>query len=237
MIMGKGVAVKKILLGILLCLCLTSAAQANQAGDRAVRAAVVLKEIMDAPDIEIPQDLIDRSVCVAVVPGMVRGGFIFGANYGRGLMSCRLEDGAGDWSAPSMFRLEGGSFGLQIGAQAVDLVLVVMNLKGLESLLDSRFTLGGDASVAAGPVGRTASAETDAWMTARILAYSRSRGLFGGLTIKGGTIRPDRDANHELYMQPLDARTLLFNKTSPIPKDAQIFLDQLNKISPKRTVE
>jgi len=189
---------------------------------------------MDAPDGGIPQDLIDKSVCVAVIPSMKRGGFIFGANYGRGLMSCRIESGEGEWSAPSMFRLEGGSFGLQIGAQAVDLVLVIMNLRGLESLLDSRFTLGGDASVAAGPVGRSAAAETDAWMSAKILAYSRSRGLFGGLTIKGGTIRPDSSANMELYRQPMSARTLLMNKTNPIPKDAQIFLDELNKVSPSK---
>jgi len=227
--------VKKLLSGILICLCLASFAAASDAGDRVVRAAAALKEIMDAPDGGIPQDLIDKSVCVAVIPGMKRGGFIFGANYGRGLMSCRLENGDGEWSAPSMFRLEGGSFGLQIGAQAVDLVLVVMNLRGLESLLDSKFTLGGDASVAAGPVGRTAAAETDAWMSAKILAYSRARGLFGGLTIKGGTVRPDKDANLELYRQPMDARTLLLSKTSTIPKDAQIFLDQLNKISPKKS--
>ncbi|MCL2877757.1 MAG: lipid-binding SYLF domain-containing protein [Acidobacteria bacterium] len=226
---------KKLLSGILICLCLASFAAASDAGDRVVRAAAALKEIMDAPDGGIPQDLIDKSVCVAVIPGMKRGGFIFGANYGRGLMSCRLENGDGEWSAPSMFRLEGGSFGLQIGAQAVDLVLVVMNLRGLESLLDSKFTLGGDASVAAGPVGRTAAAETDAWMSAKILAYSRARGLFGGLTIKGGTVRPDKDANLELYRQPMDARTLLLSKTSTIPKDAQIFLDQLNKISPKKS--
>ena len=225
---------KKILPVILICLCLAPFASANDAGDRVVRAAIALKEIMDAPDGGIPQDLIDKSVCVAVIPGMKRGGFIFGANYGRGLMSCRLDHGNGKWSSPSMFRLEGGSFGLQIGAQAVDLVLVIMNLRGLESLLDSRFTLGGDASVAAGPVGRTAAAETDAWMSAKILAYSRSRGLFGGLTIKGGTIRPDRDANHQLYMKPMDAYTLLLTETSPIPRDAQIFLDLLNKISPKK---
>ena len=226
---------KKLLSGVLICLCLASFAAASDAGDRTVRAALALKEIMDAPDGGIPQDLIDKSVCVAVIPGMKRGGFIFGANYGRGLMSCRLENGDGEWSAPSMFRLEGGSFGLQIGAQAVDLVLVVMNLRGLESLLDSKFTLGGDASVAAGPVGRTAAAETDAWMSAKILAYSRARGLFGGLTIKGGTVRPDKDANLELYRQPMSARTLLMNKTSPIPKDAQIFLDQLNKVSPGKS--
>jgi len=209
-------------------------ASANEAGDRAIRASIALKEIMDAPDGGVPQDLIDKSACVAVIPSMKKGGFIFGANYGRGLMSCRLENGNGEWSSPSMFRLEGGSFGLQIGAQAVDLILVIMNLRGLESLLDSKFTLGGDASVAAGPVGRTAAAETDAWMSAKILAYSRSRGLFGGLTIKGGTVRPDNNANIELYRQPMNARTLLLEKTSPIPKDAQIFLDELNRISPKR---
>ena len=209
-------------------------ASASDAGDRVIRAGTVLKEIMEAPDGGIPQDLIDRSACIAVIPGMVKGGFIFGANYGRGLMSCRLENVGGEWSAPSMFRLEGGSFGLQIGAQAVDLVLVVMNLRGLESLLDSKFSLGGDASIAAGPVGRTAAAETDALMSAKILAYSRSRGLFGGLTVKGGTIRPDKNANIELYRQSMSARALLLEKTSPIPKDAQIFLDQLNKVSPPK---
>jgi len=226
--------VKRLIAGILICLCLEAFASANEAEDRVVRAALALRDIMDAPDGGIPQELIDKSVCVAVIPSMKKGGFFFGANYGRGLMSCRLENGVGEWSSPSMFRLEGGSFGLQIGAQAVDLVLVIMNLRGLESLLDSKFTLGGDASVAAGPVGRSASAETDAWMSAKILAYSRSRGLFGGLIIKGGTVRPDQNANFELYRQPMNVRTLLMEKTSPIPKDAQIFLNELNRISPKR---
>ena len=232
----KGIFVKRLVTVILFFLCLVSFASANEAGDRVVRAALALREIMDAPDGGVPQDLIDKSICVAVIPNMKKGGFIFGANYGRGLMSCRVDNGNGEWSAPSMFRLEGGSFGLQIGAQAVDLVLVIMNLRGLESLLDSKFTLGGDASVAAGPVGRTAAAETDAWMSAKILAYSRSRGLFGGLTVKGGTIRPDNNANLEFYRQPMNARTLLLYQTNPIPRDAQIFLDELNKISPKKTI-
>jgi len=228
---------KNILFGIVVCLCLASLASANEAGDRVVRAAIVLSEIMDAPDVGIPQDLIDKSVCVAIIPGMKKVGILLGGGYyGRGLMSCRIENGGGEWSAPSMFRLDGGNFGPQIGVQAVDLILVIMNLRGLESLLFTKFTLGGEASVAAGPVGRTASAETDAWMSAKILAYSRSRGLFGGLTVKGGTIRPDKDANHQLYLQPMDARSLLMNKTSPIPKDAQIFLDQLNKMSPEKAV-
>ena len=225
---------RAILSGILVVFFLTSFASANPAGDRAVRAAVVLKEIMDAPDGGIPQDLIDKSVCVVVIPGMKKVGLFFGGHYGRGLMSCRLDEGRGEWSSPSMFRVEGGNFGLQIGVQSVDLVLVITNLKGLDSLLDSKFALGGDASATAGPVGRTASAETDAWMSAKILAYSRSRGLFGGLTLKGGTIRPDSEANHQLYSQPVNVRTLLFQKTDSVPKDAQIFLDQLKQISPGR---
>lgn len=133
-----------------------------------------------------------------------------------------------------MLLLEGGSFGLQIGAQSVDLILVIMNLKGFESLLNSKFTLGGDASVAAGPVGRTASAQTDAWMSAKILAYSRSRGLFGGLVLKGGVIRPDNDANHVLYNRAIEPRKMLTDSTEDYPKDVKIFLDELNRISPKR---
>ena len=136
-----------------------------------------------------------------------------------------------------MLGLTGGSFGLQIGAQSVDLVLLLMNISGIESLLGSKFTLGGDASVAAGPVGRTAAAETDAWMTAQILAYSRARGLFGGVVVKGGTIRPDNDANYTLYGKDIDPRHVLFRAPESVPKDAQIFLRELNKISPKRIVE
>ncbi|MDR1728100.1 MAG: lipid-binding SYLF domain-containing protein [Acidobacteriota bacterium] len=241
---------------VLSCLCAAALATAGDVEDRVVRGAVVLKEIADAPDGGIPQELLDRCACVAVIPGMKKGGFIFGANYGKGLMSCRTEGGAGAWSNPSMFRLEGGSFGFQIGAQSVDLILMVMNLRGIESLLDSKFTLGGDASVAAGPVGRTAAAETDLWMSAEILAYSRARGLFGGLVVKGGTVRQDKDANMWLYQRPVDARTLLLQgaadgdgddgdgagaEASPVPepspdaaKDVGIFLEQLNKISPPK---
>jgi lipid-binding SYLF domain-containing protein len=202
-------------------------------GDRVVSAAVVLKEIAGIPEKGIPTDLLNKSVCVAVIPSMKKGGFIFGANYGKGVMSCRTNSGDGPWSAPSMLLLEGGSFGLQIGVQAVDLVLVIMNLSGLESLLDSKFTLGGDASVAAGPVGRTASAETDAWMSAKILAYSRARGLFGGLVIKGGAVRPDNDANHVLYAKDIKPRAILLNSTESIPKDGKIFVDELTRVSPK----
>ncbi len=202
-------------------------------GDRVVSSAVVLKEIAGIPEKGIPTDLLNKCACVAVIPSLKKGGFIFGAAYGKGVISCRTGNGDGPWSAPSMIKLEGGSFGLQIGAQAVDLVLVVMNLSGLQSLLDSKFTLGGDASVAAGPVGRTAAAETDAWLSAKILAYSRAKGLFGGLVVKGGTLRPDNDANFVLYRKDIRPRDILFNSSENIPKDGKIFVDELTRISPK----
>jgi lipid-binding SYLF domain-containing protein len=225
---------KLLLLAALVLLNSPLLKAASEVGDRVVRAAIVLKEIADAPDSSIPRDLLDKSSCVAVIPGMKKGGFIFGANYGKGLISCRTENGNGPWSAPAMMLLQGGSFGLQIGAQSVDLVLLIMNVSGIESLLDSKFTLGGDVSVAAGPVGRTAAAETDVWMTAKILAYSRSRGLFGGLVVKGGVVRPDRDANFVLYGKEVEPRQILFHQSESVPKDAQIFLRELTGISPKR---
>ncbi|MBI4456471.1 MAG: lipid-binding SYLF domain-containing protein [Acidobacteria bacterium] len=219
----------------------TRADDKSKVSDRVVSSAAVLKEIMGMPEKGIPQELLDKSACVAVIPSMKKGGFIFGGNYGRGALSCRTQSGQGPWSPPSMLLLGGGSFGLQIGAQAVDLVLLIMNLRGLESLLDSKFTLGGDASVAAGPVGRTAAAETDAWMSAQILAYSRARGLFAGLIVKGGVLRPDKDANELLYGRPVRAATLVLggasDKVTPVPqfsKDVQIFLDELNRISPSK---
>lgn len=223
-----------VIAGILGCCTLAHAADTKEVGDRVVSSAVVLKEVAGIPEKGIPTDLLNKAVCVAVVPSMKKGGFIFGANYGKGVMACKINNGEGPWSAPSMIQLAGGSFGLQIGAQAVDVVLVIMNLSGLESMLDSKFTVGGDASVAAGPVGRTASAETDAWMKAQILAYSRSRGIFAGLTIKGSTLRPDNDANHALYGKDVLPRSILLHRTDPIPKDAQIFVDELTKLSPKK---
>jgi SH3 domain-containing YSC84-like protein 1 len=223
------------ILAIFSGLAASQAFAANEINDRVVKAAVVLKEVSEIPEKGIPRDLLNKSICVAVIPSLKKGGFIFGGAYGKGVISCRTNNGEGPWSAPSMIQLEGGSFGLQIGAQAVDLVLVVMNLGGLESLLDSKFTLGGDASVAAGPVGRTSSAETDAWMSAKILAYSRSRGLFGGLTLKGNTLRPDRDGNQILYGKPISPRDILLHKSTDVPKDVKIFVDELTRISPKKS--
>jgi lipid-binding SYLF domain-containing protein len=225
---------KLLLLAAFGSLCSTLLAGESEVHDRVVRSAVVLKEISEAPDKGIPQDLLNKSACVAVIPGMKKAGFIFGGNYGKGVMSCRINNGEGPWSAPAMVQLHGGSFGLQIGAESVDLILVILNLSGLESLLDSKFTLGADASVAAGPVGRTATAETDAWMSAEILAYSRARGLFGGLVVKGGSIRADKDANYVLYGKKMEPRSILLHTTDPVPKDAKIFMDQLTRISPSR---
>jgi SH3 domain-containing YSC84-like protein 1 len=210
-------------------------AGSNEVNDRVVAAAVVLKEVAGIPENGIPTDLLNKSVCVAVVPSMKKAGFIFGANYGKGVISCRTDSGKGPWSPPSMLMVGGGSFGLQLGAQATDLVLLVMNLSGMESLLDSKFTLGGDVSVAAGPVGRAAAAQTDAWMTAKILAYSRSRGLFGGISLKGDVVRPDNDANHVLYGGDTSSRSiLLYRSAAPVPNDVKIFVDQLTQLSPKK---
>ena len=224
---------KRISFALIALFC-SSSLFAADVNDRVVRAAVVLKEIAETPDKGIPKDLLDKCSCVAVIPSVKKLAFIFGGNYGKGVMSCRTDNGSGPWSAPSMMMLGGASFGLQIGAQATDLVLVIMNVSGLESLLDSQFTLGGDASVAAGPVGRSASAETDAWLTAKILAYSRAKGVFGGLSLKGGVVRPDKDANFVLYGKQLEPRSILLNPTNEVPKDAKILLDELTRISPKK---
>ena len=214
---------------------MTAAAQESSAvGDRVVSAAIVLREIAGIPEKGIPQDLLDKCACVAIIPSMKEAGFIIGGNYGKGIISCRTNSGAGPWSAPSMILVGGGSLGFQIGAQSVDLILVIMNLSGLESLLDSKFTLGADASVAAGPVGRTASAQTDAWMSAKILAYSRARGLFGGIALKGDAVRPDNDANQVLYGKDATPRSILFSSGQSIPKDAKILVDELTRISPKQ---
>jgi lipid-binding SYLF domain-containing protein len=228
-------AMKKLLfLAVAALLTPSLSLLAGEVNDRVVRSAIVLREIMEASDKGVPKDLLDKCACVAIIPGMKRAGFIFGARYGKGLVSCRTEGGEGPWSAPSMLLLEGGSFGLQIGAQSVDLILVVKNMSGMRSLLKSKFTLGGDISVAAGPVGRTLAAETDAWMSAEMLAYSRSRGLFGGLAVKGGVLRPDKDAIHILYGKEIEPKELLLYKADSVPKDAKIFMDELSRISPKR---
>jgi lipid-binding SYLF domain-containing protein len=176
--------------------------------DRLDASADVLRDMMHASDKGIPQDLMNKAECVVVVPNMKRAGFIFGAKYGRGFAMCRHHGGPG-WSAPAAMRIEGGSFGLQIGASESDLVLLVMNDGGMKHLLSDKFTIGADASGAAGPVGREATAQTDAELHAEILSYSRSQGIFGGLTLDGATMMPDKASDHDLYGHDLTNREIL----------------------------
>jgi lipid-binding SYLF domain-containing protein len=176
--------------------------------DRLDASADTLTDMMRASDRGIPQDLLNKARCVVVVPGMKKAGFIFGAKYGRGFSVCRREGGSG-WSAPAAMRVEGGSFGFQIGASETDVVLLVMNDGGMKHLLSDKFTLGGDASVAAGPLGRDASARTDVMMNAEILSYSRSRGLFAGIALSGVSLRPDGETNRVLYGRDSTNREIL----------------------------
>jgi lipid-binding SYLF domain-containing protein len=191
-------------------------------------SALVFGEIMQAADKGIPSDLLDRATCVVIVPDLKRAGFIVGAKYGKGVLSCRTKS---SWSAPSTIRIEGGSVGFQIGAGETDLVLLVMNERGKEKLLEDKFTVGGDASVMAGPVGRSAQASTDAQLHAEILAYSRARGLFGGISLEGTTLRPDTDDNHDMY-GPDARQSEIVNGKYPVPASARTLIDELMKDSP-----
>ena len=180
----------------------------ESAASRLKASAEVMKEIMATPDNSIPKELLQSSHCVVIVPGMKKAAFVVGGEYGKGFLLCRKASGIG-WSAPAAIMVEGGSFGFQIGGSETDAVMLVMNKGGVEKLLSSKFTLGGDASVAAGPVGRTSSANTDAQMHAEILSYSRARGLFAGVSLDGATLRPDNDTNAELYGSKLTNREIV----------------------------
>jgi lipid-binding SYLF domain-containing protein len=209
---------------------LLGAAEAD-APKRLQAAADTFKEVMDTPDKAIPQDLLNKAQCVVIVPGLKKGAFIVGAKYGKGFVSCR-KDGLG-WSAPGSVRVEGGSFGLQIGGSETDVFMLVMNKKGMDRLLSTKFTIGGDASAAAGPVGRSTQAETDAAMTAEILTWSRSRGLFAGISLSGSTLREDVDWNTELYGRAITNREVI-TTTVAVPAAAQGFVAQLNKYSSRK---
>jgi SH3 domain-containing YSC84-like protein 1 len=192
----------------------------------------VIQEIMDIPD-DIPQDLIDKAECIIVYPSVLKAAFIFGGSYGRGAMTCRTgEHFNGPWSAPTMMALEGGSFGFQLGGQATDFVLLVMNARGASAILSSKVKLGADASAAAGPKGRNAEASTDVTMRAEILSYSRARGLFAGISLAGSTVRPDNGANRALYNKDVTAQDIVFKGAVPVPPSAQKFISYLNKKSP-----
>jgi lipid-binding SYLF domain-containing protein len=197
----------------------------TKATDRIQAAADVLDEIQGTPDKGIPEEVLGSAQCVAVVPSMLKGGFIVGARFGRGVASCR---GAKGWSAPAFFTIEGGSFGLQIGGQAVDLIMLIMNDNGMKNLLSSEFKIGADASAAAGPVGRHAAADTDWKMRAQVLSYSRARGLFAGLELNGAVIKQDKDSTREFYGRMVPFRTSL-QETIEAPKAAYPFLSTLAK--------
>lgn len=201
--------------------------------DRLRNSGQVLKEIMNIPD-DIPQSLIDKADCVIVIPSVIKAAFIVGGSYGRGAMNCRSGDNfQGPWSAPTMMALEGGSFGFQLGAEATDFVLLVMNSSGANAILSSKVKLGADASAAAGPVGREAEAATDVSMRAEVLTYSRSRGLFAGISLEGSTLRPDNDANERIYGKKIPAKEIVLHGAVPVPPAARTLTATLNQHSPK----
>ncbi len=207
------------------------AAEETKTSERLDDAAALFHEVMSTPDKSIPQDLLNKSQCIILVPGLKKGGFVVAAKYGRGFVSCRKASGEG-WGPPGAVRVEGGSVGLQIGVSSTDLVLLVMNERGMKKLLSTKFTLGGDATVAAGPVGRDATAQTDALMTAEILSWSRSHGVFAGVSLDGSTLRSDVDVNAELYSQRWENKQILTSGL-PAPAGAGKLLAELNKYSPR----
>jgi len=200
---------------------------------RLENAGTVMDEILNVPD-DIPQDLLNKARCVVVLPSVVKAAFIVGGSYGRGTMVCRTgKDFNGPWGAPAMYALEGGSVGLQAGGEATDFVILVMNNRGKESLLKTKVRLGADATIAAGPKGRTASADTDAYMRAEMLSYSRARGVFAGISLEGSTLRPDKDANHRLYGKEASAQKIVLESRVDAPPAGAKLVGRLQKASPQ----
>jgi SH3 domain-containing YSC84-like protein 1 len=211
----------------------SAADQEEKDENRLLNSGTVLREILDVPD-DIPQDLLDKADCVVVFPSVLKAAFIVGGSYGRGAMSCRKgKDFTGSWGPPTMMALEGGSFGFQIGGEATDFVLLVMNDRGASGILTSKVKLGADASVAAGPVGRTVSAETDATLRADILSYSRSRGAFAGVALEGSTIRPDNGANRKIYGKEVLARKIVLSGQVAVPPAARPMISTLDRRTPR----
>ncbi len=201
--------------------------------NRIENASRVLGEILDVPD-DVPQDLLNKARCVVVLPSVIKAAFIAGGSYGRGVMVCRIgKDFRGPWGAPAMMALEGGSFGFQIGAEATDFLILIMNDHGANSLLHSKVKLGGDASIAAGPVGRTVTAESDASMRAEMLSYSRARGVFAGVSLEGSTLRPDDGGNHRLYGNDATAQQIIQEPRRDAPEQARMLESRLTNASPQ----
>ena len=232
---------KRIIVTVLACLLILGISIPSSAGqgsktderERAQKAAVAFQEVMSAPDQGIPQELLDRAYCIAVFPSVKKGGFIVGGQYGKGLISCRRAQGS--WGSPAYFTIGGGSFGLQIGGQAVDLVLLVMNKTGVDGLLADKFEIGAGAGVSAGPIGRNTHISTDVLLKSQIISYSRSRGLFGGLELKGAVIMQDKSANKDIYEQEVSARDIIVDGKFRTPTTIRIFPSALRKFSPKGT--
>jgi lipid-binding SYLF domain-containing protein len=216
----------------ILALTAAFASGASDAPKRLEAAASTLKEVMGTPDKTIPEDLLNKAYCIVIVPDLKKGAFILGGKYGRGFVSCRKKDGVG-WTAPGAVRIEGGSIGFQVGVTEMDLFMLVMNERGMSRLLSTKFTLGGDAVVAAGPVGRATQADTDAAMTAEILTWSRARGIFAGISLNGATLREDEDWNTGLYGKPIKNREILEGNVAP-PKEAGALLGELNRYSSRK---
>jgi len=227
----------KVLLVVLMLVCVLPVVGQKKENERINQAATVIKEILGMPD-GIPKDVLDKADCIVIFPSVKKAAFIVGGSYGRGLITCHKgQDFKGRWSAPAMFALEGGSFGLQIGAQATDFVLLVMNESGANSVMSSKVKLGADASVAAGPVGRAASAETDVVMKAEILSYSRSQGLFAGVSLEGSTLRSDDGANKALYGKELSAKEIVREGKVAPPASARPLLAILGRPAAAKNVK
>ena len=206
---------------------------ANKEQKRLENSGVVMQEIMNTPE-NIPQEVMEKAECVIVFPSVLKAAFVVGASYGRGAMVCRTgKNFRGPWGSPAMYALEGGSVGFQIGGQATDLILLVMNDRGASSILESKVKLGADASIAAGPVGRDASADTDAYLRAEVLSYSRSRGLFAGISLEGSSLRPDNDATADVYGRRLTAREIVLGGKVGVPASGRHLVAVLEKNSPR----
>ncbi|HEY4361124.1 MAG TPA: lipid-binding SYLF domain-containing protein [Bryobacteraceae bacterium] len=216
------------LLSLCLALPLLADSPLDEHNRRIRESAGVLDEIMNAGDKSIPRDLLEKAQCVGIVPNLKRAGFIVGGQYGKGVLTCRVRDAASGWSAPSTIRVEGGSFGLQIGAGETDLVFIVMNQSGMNRLMKDKFTVGGDATVMAGPVGRSTDAKTDAALKAEILAYSRAHGVFAGVSLEGSTLRADNDDNTKIYGKDVTQEAILHGHVKSTVEAKPLF-EELNK--------
>jgi SH3 domain-containing YSC84-like protein 1 len=223
---------RKLTLGVCIVFAASSLFAANKEQGRLENSGSVMQEVMGVPD-NIPQELLEKAECIIVFPSVLKAAFVVGGSYGRGAMVCRTgEHFNGPWGAPAMYALEGASVGFQLGGQATDLVLLVMNEKGASSILDSKVKLGADASAAAGPKGRDASADTDAYLRAEILSYSRSRGLFAGISLEGSTLRPDDDASADVYGRKITAREIVMEGKVAVPASGRLLVRVLTKNAP-----